>query len=93
MVESGLTFTLSTSDYVVSGYGTWASEACCTGFVTIGGTEVGGTVSLDFAFITQGSSNPPRKAQFMGRMTGKNTIVGTFGTDPTATDVVFLRTN
>jgi hypothetical protein len=90
---SSLTFNLVTSGNVISGSGTWSGEACCDGSVTIGGTEVGDSVSLDFAFVTHGSFPPPRTSHFTGRMTGRNTIVGTFGTDTTATDVVFFRTN
>ena len=91
---SSLTFTLSADGAKLSGSGTWSGEACCDGTETIQGTESGGTVSLDFAFVTTGGAPiGPRTSHFTGTLTGRNSLVGKFDTTPSGSDVVFLRTN
>jgi hypothetical protein len=91
---NSLSFTLSATGDAITGSGTWTGEACCDGTETIAGTEVAGTVSLDFAFVTRGGANlPPRTSHFTGTLTGQNSLVGRFDGAPSAPDVVFLRTN
>lgn len=91
---NSLSFSLAINGDAISGSGKWTGEACCDGTETIIGTDVAGTVTLEFAFVTRGGAfPPPRTSRFIGRMTGRDTLVGTFGSDPATSDVVFVRAN
>lgn len=64
----GFQMTLDTHGNVVSGSGTWAGEACCTGVVSVTGSVIDGVVTLDMSQTrTQGAMVPPFTSHLEGR--------------------------
>ena len=74
----GFQMTLSTLGSVVSGTGTWAGEACCSGTVSVTGLADDAGVKLDTRFTAdRGSLIPPFTQHFEGQVRGFNTLSGT----------------
>ena len=89
---SGVEFTLTTNGDAVSGVGTWTGEACCSGHVTVDGSENGGDVRLSLTFVAeQGAIVPPRTEMFEGRLVDGNTLSGTIGSGGNAPVSVSYR--
>jgi hypothetical protein len=78
----GFQMTLDTQDSVVTGSGTWAGEACCSGVVTVTGVVTRGILELDITSTTsagvpmgpfishfEGSALPPTFDRLAGTLT------------------------
>ena len=88
---SSLSFTLATAGDAVSGAGTWTGEACCSGTVTITGTDSGGDVELDFAFTSTGGVAINNTYHFAGRLIDRNTLFGAITSGGTTSAYEYRR--
>jgi hypothetical protein len=71
-------FTLTASDTVLTGSGTWQGEAGPSGALDVSGYTSAGVVHLDFVFHTSvPAAAAPYRGHFDGRLTSATDLTGT----------------